>query len=142
MQANQLANISGFLLPNRLHIESYRTLQTQTRRGLLDVSPGMIVFIAALAMAKQNGVEWVYGLAIEDDPQQHRRLLRYLKRFGGQHVMKVRDDLSSVPARIFYGGFGTIIRGQVDQMLRRGLSIMQRTTPSEQRSEYSTSDTK
>lgn len=120
-----LGYLTGALLPNRLHIESYKAAPRQANGSLLAVSPGMLLFIAALAHASQNGIPNVYGLAIDDAPDQHRRLVRYLVRFGGEKVMRVTDQLKCVPARVFYGGFGTVIRGDVEQMLSRGLRMLQ-----------------
>lgn len=123
-------SISGAVLPNsRLHIEAYKAAPREGRGGLLVVSPGILLFIAALAFGKQKGAKHVYGLAINDAPDQHRRLVRYLKRFGGSEVQKVTDSLTDVPARMFYGGLGTVIRGDVEQMLARGEGMLQRTTP-------------
>lgn len=123
-------SISGAVLPNsRLHIEAYKAVPRERRGGLLDVSPGMILFIAALVFGEQKGARHVYGLAINDAPDQHRRLVRYLKRFGGSEVQKVTDSLSDIPARMFYGGLGTIIRGDIEEMLMRGQGMLRRTTP-------------
>lgn len=123
-------SISGaVLLKNRLHIEAYKAAPRDRRGGLLDVSPGMILFIAALAFGKQKGARHVYGLAINDAEDQHHRLVRYLKRFGGSEVQDVTESFSDVPARIFYGGLGVIIRGDIEEMLRRGRGMLERTTP-------------
>lgn len=125
-----VGSISGAVLPNgRLHIEAYKAAPRDRRGALLDVSPGMILFIAALAFGRQKGAKHVYGLAINDSPDQHRRLVRYLKRFGGAEEGKVTESLRDVPTRMFYGGLGTIIRGDVDQMLARGEGMLERTTP-------------
>lgn len=128
-----LATISGALLPNRLHIESYKSDHRPAiteKQTLLTVTPAMILFIAALALAHERGIRGVYGLAIEDAPEQHQRLIKYLKRFGGTSVMRVTDELRCVPARMFYGGFGTVIRGDVEEMLQRGMAMLRRSTPS------------
>lgn len=125
---SRLGYITGALLPNRLHIESYKASPRQGAGGLLMISPGMLLFIAALARASEAGLSNVYGLAIEDSPGQHRSLTRYLIRFGGEKVMRVTDELRYVPARMFYGGFGTVIRGDVEEMLERGLLMLQRAS--------------
>lgn len=123
-------SISGAVLPNnRLHIEAYKAARRDRTGGLLVVSPGMILFIAALAFGYQKGARSVYGLAINDAPDQHRRLVRYLKKFGGEEVQQVTESLSNVPARILYGGLGTVIRGDVEEMLVRGTGMLERTTP-------------
>lgn len=122
-----LATISGALLPGaRLHVESYKSWQASKSNRLLMLTPAMFIFIAALALASDNGSKSVYGLAIDDAPEQHRRLVAYLRRFGGHPLKRVDDSLASVPDRILYGGFGTIIKGDVADMLERGLAMVNR----------------
>lgn len=128
--SQQIAYLTGLVLPTgRLHIESYKSLSRSSASpggALLAVSPGMLVFLAALAEAASRGATSVYGLAINDAPDQHRRLVRYLRRFGGERVMVVDDSLRAVPARIVYGGFGTVIRADISIMLARGVAMLQR----------------
>lgn len=125
-----VGDISGAVFPNnRLHIEAYQAKPLKREGSLFEVSPGMMLFIAALALGSEKGAQYVYGLAIDDSPEQHRRLVRYLKRFGGIEVKRISDSLADVPARMFYGGFGTIIRGDVLQILTRGQRLLERTTP-------------
>lgn len=126
---NFAGEISGAVLGSRLHVEAYRARAREGPGGLLAVSPGMFLFIAGLAFAKERGCESVYGLAIDDGDVQHRRLVRYLERFGGVAVRKVADGLGDVPVRMFYGGVGTVIKGDVENMLARGGGMLERTTP-------------
>lgn len=127
--SDNLASLSGAILPNkRLHVESYRAFASTTSTTLLKLTPAMMVFLAALAVASDRGAQHVYGLAIEDDAEQHRRLVAYLVRFGGHQVHRVDDSLRSVPARILYGGFGTVIRGDIASMLNRGIAMIKRQT--------------
>jgi hypothetical protein len=120
--------ISGVLLPGgRLHIESYKAARRDGKGGLLRLSPGMLLFIAAVAYGGQRGCTGVYGLAIDDAPDQHRRLVRYLKRFGGIEVRKVGETWKDIPDRLLYGGRGTIIRGDVESMRQRSSNMIRRT---------------
>jgi hypothetical protein len=137
--------ISGAALPGgRLHIESYRAVARGRRGGggsggdddaegggaLLHLSPGMLLFAAAIAAGAQKGCRSVYGLAIDDAPEQHARLVRYLQRFGGVPVRRVGDAFRDIPDRVLYGGKGTIIRGDIPCMLARAAHMIQRTNPS------------
>lgn len=123
------AYISGAVLPKkRLHIEAYKALSRENG-ALLDVSPGMLVFIGALAFGAAHGCTEVYGLAINDEPKQHERLLRYLKRFGGIEVKKISMRLKDVPNRLLYGGVGMIVKGDIAAMLERSKGMLQRTAP-------------
>lgn len=121
--------ISGAMLPGRrLHIESYRAAARVSNGPLLRLSPGMLLFIAAIAKAHQRGCSAVYGLAIDDDPQQHERLVRYLEHFGGEKVRFVGESIRDIPDRLVYGGRGTIIRGDISAMLARGGHMIARTS--------------
>jgi hypothetical protein len=123
-----VGEISGALLPGgRLHIESYKAVRRDGKGGLLRLSPGMMLFMAAVAFGGQRGCKDVYGLAIDDAPDQHRRLVRYLKRFGGVEVCKVGDAWTDIPRRILYGGRGTIIRGDIQMMRDRSSGMIRRT---------------
>lgn len=121
------AKISGGLLPNgRMHIESYRALSRGVSSALLSVTPAIFVFIGALAHASDRNCHTVTGLAINDDSIQHRRLLTYLRRYGGHVKYIVDDSLAKLPARILYGGFGTVVEGDVSEMLSRALGMLER----------------
>lgn len=136
------ATLTGVILPGaRFHVESFRSAIPTTTTGLVEnpsdnnktlqsVTPGMCVFIAALALAAERRAKAVYGLAIDDAPEQHRRLVKYLARFGGSKVRRVDDSVKSVPDRMVYGGFGTIIRGDVESMLDRGRAMIERQSRS------------
>jgi hypothetical protein len=87
----------------------------------------MLLFIAAIAAGAERGCTDVYGLAIDDDPTQHRRLVRYLERFGGVRVRRVGDSLRDIPDRLLYGGRGTIVRGNIADMLARAEGMIERT---------------
>jgi hypothetical protein len=132
--------ISGATLPGgRLHIESYRAVARRGRRGagndaagggaLLHLSPGMLLFAAAIAAGAQKGCRAVYGLAIDDAPEQHARLVRYLQRFGGVPMRRVGDAFRDIPDRVLYGGKGTVICGDIPAMLAKAADMIQRTSP-------------
>jgi hypothetical protein len=55
--------------------------------------------------------------------------VHYLQRFGGVPVRSVRDDFRDIPDRILYGGRGTIIRGDINEMLAKATAMVERTAP-------------
>lgn len=123
-------SISAAALPGgRLHVESYKALARARNGALLKLSPGMFLFMAAIAYGYERGCRDVYGLAIDDEPQQHIRLVRYLCRFGGSVVRQVGESFRDIPDRLLYGGRGTIIKGDIYQMLERSKGMIDRTTP-------------
>lgn len=126
--------VAGFLtaalLPgHRLHVESYKARPRNADGALLRLSPGMLLFIAAIAIGFERGCDKVFGLAIDDGPQQHARLVAYLRRFGGEPIRRVGESkISDIPDRLIYGGRGTIIRGDVKSMLERAEGMVKRTS--------------
>jgi hypothetical protein len=127
-----VGTLSAALLPGRrVHIESYKALSRTPDGALLRLSPGMLLFIAAIAYGGERGCDLVCGLAIDDDPRQHARLVAYLKRFGGAAVRRVGDSrLRDIPDRLLYGGRGTIVHGSIPEMLDRAAGMVERTRPS------------
>lgn len=124
----QIGALTAALLPGgRVHIESYKALARSPDGALLKLSPGMFLFIASIALGSDRGCKEVYGLAINDEPRQHARLVAYLKRFGGEAVRRVNED--SILDRLVYGGRGMIIRGSIPEMLGRAEGMIKRTTP-------------
>lgn len=120
------AFVTAVILPQgRLHIESYKA-KPRTGGGLLSVSPGMLVFMAALAFGVQKDCKEVYGLAIKDSPAQHNRLRRYLKRFGGEEVKHVGGSMHDIPNKLLYGGEGVIIRSDIAPMVERAVRMLER----------------
>lgn len=126
--------VTAVLLPGRrVHIESYKARPRTAGGALLRLSPGMLLFIAAIALGFERGCDKVYGLAIDDGPQQHARLVAYLRRFGGEPIRRVGESkISDIPDRLLYGGRGTIICGDVKNMLDRAEGMMSRTSTSVQ----------
>lgn len=121
------ASIGGIIIPTgRMHIESYRAFSQSRSSSFLKVTPAMLVFIAALAVASDRSCKRIVGLAINDDEQQHRRLLAYLRRYGGTPKYVVDDSLLRLPARVVYGGFGTVVEGNVETMWERGYGMLKR----------------
>ncbi len=120
------AFITAVILPTGwLHIESYKA-KAKEDGGLLSVTPGMLVFMFALAFGANRGCKEVYGLAIRDESQQHARLKRYLKRFGGKEVRRITENVHCIPDRLLYGGLGMIIKGDINDMLTRAAAMLSR----------------
>lgn len=126
----QLAGyLTAAVLPGRrVHVESYKARARTADGALFRLSPGMFLFIAAIAIGYERGCEQVYGLAIDDGQQQHARLVAYLRRFGGEPLRRVGESkLKDIPDRLLYGGRGTVIRGDIASMLDRADGMISRT---------------
>ena len=60
-------------------------------------------------------------LAIRDNDNQHRRLLRYFRRRGFTTVREVNAALWDLPLRMVWGGAGTLMSGDLETVLTRSL---------------------
>lgn len=131
------AFVTGIIMPTGwLHIESYKAKPKSTLKtdilgdGLLSVTPGMLVFMYALAFGVEKGSKEVYGLAIDDEDKQHARLKRYLKKYGGKEVRKITESIHSIGDKLLYGGNGTIIKADIAQLMRRSRNMLDRSPQS------------
>mmetsp|Transcript_19907 Transcript_19907/g.37428 ORF Transcript_19907/g.37428 Transcript_19907/m.37428 type:complete len:114 (-) Transcript_19907:180-521(-) len=94
--------------------------------ALSDIGPFMAY--ATCKLAKDRGLDKVQFLAIFDSEFQHRNLVRYYKFIGCKPVRVVGEELSSdYPARLLYGGIGTLMEGEVETSLRRWAKRFRKT---------------
>jgi len=124
------AFVTGIIMPTGwLHIESYKAKPKTCINGggLLSVTPGMLVFMYALAFGVEKGSKEVYGLAIDDEDRQHERLKKYLAKYGGKEVRKITDSIHSIGDKLLYGGNGTIIRADIAQLMSRSRKMLERS---------------
>ena len=60
-------------------------------------------------------------LAIRDNDQQHRRLMRYFRQLGFEPVRELGAAALDLPLRLIWGGAGLLMRGSVSEGLQRSL---------------------
>lgn len=56
-------------------------------------------------------------LAINDNDEQHERLIKYYKNSGFNVIKYVDDNIQSIPDRLIWGGCGTLLRNDILYML-------------------------
>ena len=66
-------------------------------------------------------------LAIDDENFQHRRLVRYYSRAGFEIIKYVGDDFQDIPARMVWGGCGTLMRAKIDDLLPLWTQILSKS---------------
>jgi len=58
-------------------------------------------------------------LAIRDNEQQHRRLVRYFRQLGFEPTREVAAAALDLPLRLVWGGAGLLMRGDITEGLER-----------------------
>lgn len=139
----------------RAHVESLRVerdatasrhpfRRQQPRPRSVPADMGRLLLLAFMCRARQLGCAECWLLAIDDAPQQHRRLVRYFERLGGTVVRRIGDapfgvgdgdggdnedvsergqddghGLARVRDRLVWGGRGALMRLDVDVFIAR-----------------------
>jgi len=63
-------------------------------------------------------------LAIDDEPFQHKRLVRFFRRAGFRVIRYVGEDLKNVPDRMVWGGCGTLMNRDIEGLLGEWACIL------------------
>ena len=63
-------------------------------------------------------------LAIDDEEFQHKRLVRYYRRVGFRVVKYVGDDFQDIPARLVWGGCGTLMEENIDVLIQKWSALL------------------
>ncbi|KAJ8903609.1 hypothetical protein NDN08_004713 [Rhodosorus marinus] len=121
---------TGYVVPGlkRLHIEGMKVGQNASKGGsLLDANAAKILVLCLIVRAAEMQAADIYGLAIKDEEEQHRRLSNYIQRMtGAVPVREVGGSLKDAPDRVVWGGEGTIFRASVSELLRKWAPIIHR----------------
>ena len=99
-------------------------LQLDTMRVMPKAPAGVgdLIWAATMAWAQEvTPCSRARLLAIRDDEQQHRRLVRYFRQKGFQTQREVEAALWDLPLRMVWGGAGALMSGEVTTVLERSL---------------------
>jgi hypothetical protein len=66
-------------------------------------------------------------LAIDDEPYQHARLVKYYTTAGFVKIRYVGDDWTDIPDRLIWGGCGTLLRQSCVTLLCKWTKLMERS---------------
>ena len=83
-----------------------------------------------MRLAYDEGCRRAELLAINDDDRQHMLLVRFYRRLGFRELRPVTEDLRSVPDRLVWGGIGTLMEGDVTDILERNSRELRRAIAS------------
>jgi hypothetical protein len=99
-------------------------LQLDTMRVMPKAPAGVsdLIWAATMAWAQEaTPCSRARLLAIRDDEQQHRRLVRYFRQRGFRKSRDVEAALVDLPLRMVWGGAGALMSGEVATVLDRSL---------------------
>ncbi len=111
-----------------------RGLQLDTMRvqPQAPVGVGALVWAATLAWAlEETPCRQARLLAIDDDPVQHRRLVRYFKGLGFRSTRLLGGAPADLPLRLIWGGAGQLMVGECEAVLERVTQRWQRSCASQ-----------
>ncbi|KAL3766404.1 hypothetical protein ACHAWO_008068 [Cyclotella atomus] len=132
---NILGYIEGFIRPagKILHadkMEIFKSALNSARNtesfkgGGTFLGPGLLIACVCLLHGKESGCQTCEFLAIDDAEFQHKRLVRYYKTAGFDEIRYVGEELKDIPDRLVWGGCGTLMRGNIDDILMKWTRII------------------
>jgi len=133
---NILGYIEGFIRPagKVLHadkMEIFKSALFSARRendsftgGGTYLGPGLLIAFVCLLHGIENGCQTIEFLAIDDAEFQHKRLIRYYKTAGFEEVRYVGEELKDIPDRLVWGGCGTLMMNDIEQVLQKWTRII------------------
>lgn len=122
-----LGYVEGFVRGNVLHLdkmEVFRKILKNVRKndpnfkgGGTSLGVGLLMGYACVLHGQEAGCQVAEFLAIDDDDFLHKRLVRYYSAAGLKIVKYVGDDFRDIPDRLVWGGCGTLMRRDIDELL-------------------------
>lgn len=73
---------------------------------------------------KESNCSIAEFLAIDDEDFQHKRLVRFFKRAGFEKIRYVGDDIRNVPDRLIWGGCGTLMMCDIENILKKWTGLL------------------
>ena len=111
-----LGELKAWALPVRAGLQ----LDTMRVQGAQTQGVGALIWAATFAWALEaTPCRRARLLAIRDNDQQHRRLVRYFRRLGFEPIRDVGAAAADLPLRLVWGGAGLLMRGDCAVGLER-----------------------
>lgn len=132
-----LGYCEGFIRPSGkiLHVDKLevwkKALERAKKENPVGFQNGGQVFGVSLLLGyitmlygKENNCSTAEFLAIDDEDFQHKRLVRFFKRAGFESIRYVGDDVRSIPDRLVWGGCGTLMMCDIENILEKWNEIL------------------
>jgi hypothetical protein len=111
-----LGELKGWALPLPAGLQ----LDTMRVQGKETQGVGALIWASTFAWALESTpCRSARLLAIRDNDQQHRRLVRYFRQLGFESVREVGAAVMDLPLRLVWGGAGLLMRGDITAGLER-----------------------
>ncbi len=111
-----LGELKGWALPLLAGLQ----LDTMRVQGKDTQGVGALIWASTFAWALESTpCRSARLLAIRDNDQQHRRLVRYFRQLGFESVREVGAAVMDLPLRLVWGGAGLLMRGDIAAGLER-----------------------
>jgi hypothetical protein len=111
-----LGELKGWALPLPAGLQ----LDTMRVQGKETQGVGALIWASTFAWALESTpCRSTRLLAIRDNDQQHRRLVRYFRQLGFESVREVGAAVMDLPLRLVWGGAGLLMRGDIAAGLER-----------------------
>jgi len=115
-RAELLGELKGWALPTPAGLQ----LDTMRVQGRNTAGVGPLIWAATFAWALEaTPCRRARLLAIRDDEQHHRRLVRYFQRLGFEPLREIGAAPADLPLRMIWGGSGLLMGGDGAEGLRR-----------------------
>lgn len=120
-----LGELRGWALPHpeglrldTMRVQDARDNAADSAAHLAAVGP--LIWAASFAWALEaTPCRHARLLAIRDEEQQHRRLVRYFQRLGFEPLRPLGGAATDLAPRLLWGGAGLLMRGDCREGLRR-----------------------
>jgi hypothetical protein len=135
-----LGYCEGFLRPpgQPLHVDKMEVFRKMVLKAKVEngeiftgggtiFGPGLLLGFICLLHGKKNGYQQAEFLAIDDEEKQHKRLVNYYARSGFKIIKYVGDDFGDIPARMVWGGCGTLMRESIDTLLQSWTATLEKS---------------
>lgn len=116
-QLRRVGSVNGWSLRplfRRAHVESLKV--NRVDQVAVPRCTGRLLSVALCCKARERGCSVAYFLAIDDGPERHRKLLRYFRALGFRSVRRIDDQVGD---RLIWGGCGTLMCAEVDEVLQK-----------------------
>jgi len=132
----------GFVRPagDILHLDKMEVFQKMVdavkaenpdfRGGGTTFGVGLLFGYQCLLHGSENSCIDAEFLAIDDEDFQHRRLVRFYKYAGFKVIKYIGEDFQDIPARMVWGGCGTLMRAKIDDLLPFWTMLLSRKSSS------------